>query len=171
MRPVVITGFMGCGKTSVARELAVRLNTSMVDLDERITALTSRTPAQLIVEEGEAAFRTVESDTLRNLLQMHEAEVIALGGGAWIRETNRDLVREYGCLSVWLDASFELCWSRIEASGDDRPLGKTREQAESLYYRRRPVYELSDLHIQVVPEQTFDDLLSQIVNRIRVVCG
>ena len=59
MRPVVITGFMGCGKTSVARELAVRLNTSMVDLDERITALTSRTPAQLIVEEGEAAFRTV----------------------------------------------------------------------------------------------------------------
>ena len=59
---IVITGFMGCGKTRVARELARHLNLTMVDLDERITEKEGRSPAQLIVEEGEEAFRLIESD-------------------------------------------------------------------------------------------------------------
>ena len=50
MRPIVITGFMGCGKTRFARELARRLNLAMLDLDESITRLAGKTPAQLIVD-------------------------------------------------------------------------------------------------------------------------
>ncbi|HEU4870213.1 MAG TPA: shikimate kinase, partial [Pyrinomonadaceae bacterium] len=57
--PIVITGFMGCGKSRVARALAQNLNVSFVDLDESITARTGRTPAQLIDEDGEPAFRRV----------------------------------------------------------------------------------------------------------------
>ena len=159
MRPIVITGFMGCGKTRFARELARRLNLAMVDLDESITRLTGRTPAQLIVEDGEPAFRVIESDVLRHVLQTRGADIIALGGGAWIEEKNRDLVAQHDCLSVWLDAPFEVCWRRIEASGDDRPLGKTREQAHALYERRRPIYELAEVHINVLPDQSFDDLI------------
>jgi len=79
---VVITGFMGCGKSKVARELAERLKVTMVDLDERITARTGRTPAQLIDEDGERTFRTIETETLRDVLKSREAGVIALGGGA-----------------------------------------------------------------------------------------
>ncbi len=160
MRPIVITGFMGCGKTRVARELARRLNLAMVDLDESITQRLGRTPAQLIIEDGEAAFRAIESEVLRELLDTRAADVIALGGGAWIEESNRDLIDQYGCLSVWLDAPFEVCWGRIEASGDDRPLGKTREQAAALYERRRPVYELAKLHIQVESDGTIEELIA-----------
>ena len=139
---------MGSGKSSVARELARRLDLAMVDLDERITERERRTPAQLIIDEGEKAFRTIESDVLRELLEEDAASVIALGGGAWIEEENRDLINQHSCLSVWLDVPFEVCWSRIEASGDDRPLGRTREQAQALYDRRRSVYKLAKLHIQ-----------------------
>src|SRR5688572_15297859 len=124
---------MGCGKTRVARELARRLNVAMVDLDEQVTARSGRTPAQLIVEDGEPAFREVETETLRHVLENGEAKVIALGGGAWIQEMNRKLVAQYNCVSVWLDVPFEVCWARIEASGEDRPLGKTRDQALALY--------------------------------------
>lgn len=162
MKPVVITGFMGCGKTHVAREVAQRLDVAMVDLDERITQNTGRSPAQLIVEEGEAAFREIESATLREVLQNGDAKVVSLGGGAWIQETNRALIAEYGCTSVWLDVPFELCWSRIESSDEDRPLGKTREQAFALYEQRRPIYQLADVRIAVTQED-FEDLVSRLI--------
>ena len=104
---------MGCGKSQVARELARRLNVPMIDLDDRITANEGRTPAQLITEAGEPAFRAIETNTLRGLLQESEAGVIALGGGAWIESANRDLIDQFGCLTIWLDAPFALCWDRI----------------------------------------------------------
>ena len=157
---------MGSGKTRLARELARRLNLEMIDLDERITEREGRSPAQLIVEEGEDAFRLIESEVLRELLQADGAQVIALGGGAWIVEANRDLIDEYGCLSVWLDAPFELCWARIEMSGDDRPLGRTREQARALFHRRKPVYALAKIHVPIAGQGNLERLLTQLEGRI-----
>jgi shikimate kinase len=145
--PIVITGFMGCGKSKVALELAVRRNVVMVDLDEWITIRTGRSPAQLINEDGERAFRAIETKALRELLQSGEAGVIALGGGAWIEEANRELIDQFGCTSVWLDTPFEICWERIVASEEDRPLGRTRAEAQARYDLRKPVYALAQLHI------------------------
>ena len=149
MKPIVITGFMGCGKSKVAQELARRRNVTMVDLDERITTTVGRSPAQLITEDGEAAFREIESNALRDLLQAGEAGVIALGGGAWIEKANRDLIDEYGCTSIWLDTPFEICWERIAASEEDRPLGRTREEAQARYDLRRPIYALANIHVAI----------------------
>lgn len=154
---------MGCGKTKVARELARQLNVIMVDLDDQITKRVGRSPAHLIVEAGEPAFRAIESDTLRHVLQIAEAKVIALGGGAWIQEANRRLLDQYGCISVWLDAPFEMCWTRISSSQEDRPLGRTREQALALYEQRRPVYELAKVHIPI-REENFEELISRVVS-------
>lgn len=166
MNRIVITGFMGSGKTKVAREVARRFNTIMVDLDNEITARVGRSPAQLIVEDGEAAFRAVESETLGEVLQKTEVRVIALGGGAWIQETNRHLMQQYSCVSVWLDAPFEMCWARIEASQEDRPLGRSRDEAFALYQQRRPIYELADVHISI-DEENFEDLVSRIMRLVR----
>jgi shikimate kinase len=159
---IVITGFMGSGKTRLARELARRLNLEMVDLDDRVTEREGRSPAQLIVEEGEEAFRLIESDVLRELLETEGAGVIALGGGAWIVDSNRQLIDEHDCLTVWLDVPFGLCWARIETSGEDRPLGRTREQAHTLYDRRRPVYQLAKIHVKVRGEVDLDSLVTQL---------
>ena len=160
--PIVITGFMGCGKSKVARELARRRNVLMVDLDEWITARVGRSPAQLIDEDGERAFREIETNALRELLQSGTAGVIALGGGAWIEEVNRELIDQYGCTSIWLDTPFEICWERIATSAEDRPLGRTREEAEARYQRRKPVYRLAKIHIQVGAEESVDDLVDRI---------
>jgi len=146
-RPIVITGFMGCGKSKVARELARQRNVVMVDLDDWITARVGRSPAQLITEDGEREFREIETNALRELLQRGGAGVIALGGGAWIEKANRDLIEEYGCTSIWLDTPFEICWERIAASEEDRPLGRTREEAKARYDLRRPIYALAKIHI------------------------
>jgi len=159
---VVITGFMGCGKSKIARALARSLDLTMVDLDDSITARTGRTPAQLINEDGERAFRRIESDALREVLRSGAAGVIALGGGAWIEAENRELINQYRCASVWLDVPFEVCWSRIESGGEDRPLGKTRSEAEALFQRRRPVYQLANFHITVQDYEDLDDLISRL---------
>jgi shikimate kinase len=159
---IVVTGFMGCGKSKVARELAQRLDVPMIDLDDLITASEGRTPAELITEAGEPAFRAVETNTLHELLQTGAAGVIALGGGAWIESANRDLIDWYGCLSVWLDTPFAVCWERISVSDDERPLGKTIEDAETRYNLRRPIYSLAQIHIPVTGSDTVDQLVSRI---------
>ena len=159
--PIVITGFMGCGKSKVAQELARRRNVAIVDLDDRITARVGRSPAEVIREDGERAFREIETNALREVLESGEAGVIALGGGAWIEKVNRDLIEEYDCTSIWLDTPFDICWERIAASDEDRPLGKTREEAEARYDRRKPIYKLAQLHIAVSAEPTFN-LISTI---------
>jgi shikimate kinase len=64
-------------------------------------------------------------------------------------------------LSIWLDAPFEMCWIRISASQEVRPLGKTREQALTLFEQRRRVYELAKVHIPI-REEEFENLVSRI---------
>src|ERR1041385_7174646 len=90
--PIVIIGFMACGKTEVARVVANELNLKMVDLDEEITWVEHRSPAELIREEGENAFRNIETASLQRVLARNESSVIALGGGAWIQPANRQLL-------------------------------------------------------------------------------
>jgi shikimate kinase len=167
VKPIVMTGFMGCGKSKVAREVARRLNVAMVDLDERITQREGRSPAQLIVDDGEPAFRVVETSTLDDVLQSGEARVISLGGGAWIQEANRALIARYGCLSVWLDVPFDLCWARIEASAGEeiRPLGRTRVQALALYEQRRPIYQLANIQV-TIRDEDLENLVSRICDSI-----
>lgn len=164
MKPIVITGFMGCGKSRVARELARHLDVLFVDLDEKITQREGLSPAQLIGEDGERAFRAIESNTLREVLNTNTAGVIALGGGAWIEEENRAIIEQHNCTTVWLDVPFEVCWSRIRTSAEDRPLGRTRSQALALYERRRPIYQLANVRIEVQGNETTESLVTRIIS-------
>jgi shikimate kinase len=161
MTPIVITGFMGCGKSEVARRLALRLHVPAIDLDHEIAKRTGRTAAQLILEEGEAVFREIETNTLREVLEGGIA-IVALGGGAWISKTNREQISQHGGVSVWLDTPFELCWQRIQASAEDRPLGRNREQAEQLYGLRQPVYQLATIRVPVTAHEPIENLVDRL---------
>jgi shikimate kinase len=160
--PIVITGFMACGKTEVAGALARRLDLPAIDLDDKIATQHGRTAAQLIAEDGEAAFRTIETNTLREVLKSNTPCVIALGGGAWITEQNRNLIAAHEGVAVLLDTPFEVCWERIEASAEDRPLGRTRAQAEQLFRARRHVYQLANIHVTPLAHETVDELVTRI---------
>ena len=146
--PVVITGFMGAGKTTAAAALAERLGCRAIDLDEFIAGREGRTAQMIIDEEGEPRFRELETEALRGALET-DAGVIALGGGTWTIERNRALVAERASLTVWLDAPFELCWERIESSVQTRPLARERGQAQRLYQERRAHYSQQSLRLKV----------------------
>ena len=164
--PIVITGFMGCGKTEVARALAARLGVAMIDLDQHILGQHGRTAAQLIVEDGEPAFRAIETSALSKLLEKKTAGVIALGGGAWITAENRRLIDAHGGLSVWLDVPFDICWQRIAASSQDRPLGRTREEAEERYRQRRTVYQMASIHLAVMAHEHLENVVARLAGEV-----
>ncbi|HKC62661.1 MAG TPA: shikimate kinase, partial [Pyrinomonadaceae bacterium] len=120
-RPIVITGFMAAGKTTVAASLARKLSCSMIDLDEFITGREGRTPQEIIDEDGEQHFREIENKALRDALETKRARIIALGGGAWMIPANRARILEHNGFTVWLDAPFDLCWRRVESQSNTRP--------------------------------------------------
>ena len=166
-RPIVITGFMGSGKTSVAEALARALNCSPVDLDQQITVSNGRSPKDIIEEDGEQMFREIETRSLQDVLQSRATRVIALGGGAWTLQRNRDLISEYSGITVWLDVPFELCWARILANKGQRPLAPDRHRAQMLYDERRPHYALAQLHVVVSPNKSIEDISAQIAEELR----
>ncbi|HEY0547651.1 MAG TPA: shikimate kinase [Pyrinomonadaceae bacterium] len=146
---VVLTGFMAAGKTTVAARLARRLNCRMIDLDEYITAREGRSISSIINEDGERGFRELETRALLDALRDEAARVIALGGGTWTIEKNRALLKEHDCLSVWLDAPFELCWKRINSQSNPRPLARDQRSARQLYEARLSSYALARLRVIV----------------------
>ncbi|MGB8510347.1 MAG: shikimate kinase, partial [Pyrinomonadaceae bacterium] len=84
------------------------------------------------------------------------------GGGAWTLERNRSLVAAHDCLTVWLDAPFELCWKRIGDAVEDRPLARGRENAQRLYEERRAAYELAALHVCVMHGRSVEEIATEI---------
>jgi shikimate kinase len=161
-QPVVIVGFMGSGKTTVAHELARQLGCGAIDLDDLITEREKRSPKVIIEQDGEEGFREIETRTLREVLDEGAARVIAVGGGAWTIAENRKLIAERAAFIAWLDASFELCWERIEASGKTRPLARSREMAQKLYDERRPIYELAGARIRIHANESAEETAGKI---------
>jgi shikimate kinase len=166
-RPIVIAGFMGSGKTTVAKAVAQLLNCAAVDLDEFIEHNEHRSAKVIINDDGEERFREIETHHLRNVLGLGPRQVIALGGGAWILERNRDLIKAKGSLTVWLDAPFEICWQRIAASAGERPLAPRMQEAQLLYERRRPVYELASVHVVADGKTDLLELAAIVVEAAR----
>ncbi len=165
-RRIVILGFMGCGKTTVAKELARQLDCKFVDLDSFITERHGRSPSETIQQDGEDSFREIETLALRDVLQDKQARVIALGGGTWIVPANRTLIALHDCLSVWLDAPFELCWKRINAGETIRPLAPDRETAQARYESRHGEYALAEQPISVDEFDAAEALATQILNEV-----
>ena len=167
-RRIVIVGFMGSGKTTVADALAHKLGCHSMDLDSFITEREGRSPAEIIEQDGEVAFREIETRALRDALESNDPRVIALGGGAWTIEANRALVAEHNCLSIWLDAPFELCWERIISSANTiRPMAPDRERAQKLFQVRQDSYELAQLRLTMsktmAPAETVAELAASLL--------
>jgi shikimate kinase len=159
---VVLTGFMGVGKSSVGRHLAHILKGERIDLDFFIEKNEKRKISDIIDNDGEAAYREIESANLRKLLDEHEAQVVSLGGGTWIVDENRKLIKARGLTSIWLESTFEHCWYNIKFSHKERPLARDKKKAERLFEERKKIYCLADWHFIIKPEYSSYDIAKLI---------
>ncbi len=156
---IFLVGFMGSGKTTLGRLLADHLGRRFIDLDEWIVEYVGKPITQIFADDGEAAFRRLESKLLCEVVKESNV-VISLGGGAFVSETNQRLVKDHG-IAIWLDCSFDVLLKRLEDTAD-RPLNRSPEQLRELWQGRLPSYSQADLRIDTTTAEP-QILLTKIV--------
>ena len=137
-RPVFLVGFMGAGKTSAARKLARLAGLAAIDMDTYIERQEGRNASQIFAESGEAVFRAIETQVLRQLIA-GEPALISCGGGVIVTPENRVLLREGGYV-VYLQVTADEAAARIN-NYSTRPLFTDLEAARRLIQERLPLYE------------------------------
>jgi shikimate kinase len=163
LRRLVLTGFMGAGKSTVGRLLAARLNWSFLDLDAHLESRTNATIPQLFERHGEAHFRRLESSALASALG-RDRTVLALGGGTPEELTNRLLLEQTpATFTIFLDAPFPTLFDRCMLQDIARPVLEDPAAAQLRFTRRHPLYRrLASLTIDtsdLTADQTIDRLL------------
>jgi len=142
---IVLTGFMGTGKTVVGRRLARRLGWRFVDVDRLIEQRTRRSIAEIFAEHGEAVFRRLEQRMIGRLA-CGRAQVIATGGGAFVDPDNRERLQATGPV-ICLTASPRVIFQRVGPSVSKRPLlaaDPTVSRIERLMQQRASAYAKAD---------------------------
>lgn len=168
MKRIYLVGYMGCGKTAIGKRLSFATRLPFYDMDAEIVRKTGMTIPEIFERYGEAHFRQLETEFLREFRD--ERCIIATGGGVAMKEENRHIMRATG-LVFFLNAPFRDIWRRI-STDKNRPIVQrsTREELEALYNSRKPNY-LASAHIRVETERrSLRDITTYLVfqvNRLR----
>lgn len=148
-RPVFLVGFMGAGKTSVARKLARMAGVASVDMDTYIERCEHKRVKEIFAEVGEEDFRAIETQTLYELGMKKDPMVVSCGGGVVLRPENRKALSELG-LVVYLSVTAAEAASRI-SDVSSRPLFGDLQNAQRVIDERLPLYEeVADVTIDTV---------------------
>lgn len=168
---IILIGYRGSGKTTVARQLAGRLSCSFVDTDELIVKMAGQAIRDIFAIQGESAFRALESAALVDALKISSA-IISTGGGVVTIEANRQLLRDSGRPVVYLAAPPEVLCERIHTdatTGENRPaltsLGGGLDEIRSVLAVRDPLY-CSVATLVVDATQPVDEVVEEILRSL-----
>jgi len=171
-RTIALVGLMGVGKSSVGRRLANALDLPFQDADVEVEAAAGRSISDIFIDLGEDAFREGERRVIARLLDQ-EPHVLATGGGAFMNEQTRALIKSKA-VSVWLKADLEILARRVSRK-DTRPLLTGKDPLEVLQGMadaRYPLYAQADIVVetgdaahQVTVEQVINALSAYFAER------
>lgn len=165
---VFLVGMMGTGKTTVGNLLARQLGYRFVDTDDAIAKAAGQTINQIFADEGEEAFRQLESEVLSHL-SAYTRLTVATGGGIVIRPFNWSYLH-HG-LVIWLDAPVEVLIARLQ-NDTTRPLlqdANLAQKLQNLLDQRKNLYAEADLHIRINADDTPEQIVSRIIAEIPTV--
>lgn len=164
MNNIILIGFMGCGKTSVGKRLSKKISFCFKDTDQLIEEKAGKTISEIFADEGEKAFRNMETECLKNLIACKESGmVLSVGGGLPMREENRGLLRKLGNV-IYLKASGETVYNRVKHD-TKRPLlqgNNPRGRILDLMAARKGFYEDAAEYTVSVDNKTFTQIIEEI---------
>jgi len=165
-KTIVMVGMMGAGKTAVGRALAARLGVPFLDSDHEIEEAANMTIPEIFARDGEAFFRQKESQVIQRLLEEARG-VLSTGGGAFLSETNRQMISDKG-VSIWLNADLDVLWHRVR-NRDHRPLLRTadpRATLKGLYEARVPLYAKADLVVRSDGQTSIEGVVDRVIEAL-----
>jgi len=151
---IYLVGFMGSGKSTVGRLLAEQIGWHFVDIDAEIEAAEGVSITEIFEKRGEAEFRRLERETMRqhvSAIECGRPAVLALGGGAIMAPENFALIENNG-ITIWLDCPFETVRRRVEQA-THRPLARDPVSFRQLYESRRESYARADYRIPIESDE------------------
>lgn len=146
---IYLVGFMACGKTTIGRILADELGWHFGDLDEDIESEHRMAISDIFDTLGEETFRDMETRAIERRVRMVERgkpTVLALGGGAFLREPNYKMLTDHG-ITIWIDCAFDIICNRVSQS-THRPLARDSEKLRRLYDARRELYARAEFRVE-----------------------
>ena len=158
---IYLVGFMGAGKSTVARMLARRLGWSFEDIDERIEAHERRSVSTIFAQKGEPYFRQLERQMLLDLVPQRQV-VVATGGGTFVDPINRATMLADGAVA-WLDVPLARVIDRVPADGR-RPLAADRLQMQQLFDARQLAY--AQAHVRIDASGAVSEAVERLLNWI-----
>lgn len=168
---VTLIGYRGCGKSSVGKELAEKLSWDFSDADEELERRAGKTIREIFAQDGEPVFRDLEEDVLADLVGRNRL-VLAAGGGAVMRESTRNRVRQAGPV-VWLTAAAETLYERIykdDTTGERRPDLTDRgglEEVQTLLAEREPVYREAATLVLDTEDKKLSEIVDELYERLQ----
>jgi shikimate kinase len=156
-----LVGFMGAGKSTVARALGRRIGWRVEDIDERIESRERASVSALFAARGEPYFRQAERNVLHELLAERNV-IVATGGGTFVDPENRSAMLADGAVA-WLDVPLTRIIDRVPPDGR-RPLAADRAQMEQLFLRRQVAY--SQAHVRVDASRPVDEVVERLLEWI-----
>lgn len=158
---------MGAGKTSVGRRLAEVLSVPFHDSDDAIVAAAGRSIPEIFEAYGEEEFRRGETAVLTRLMDA-EPCILSTGGGAFVSEENRAVIKAKG-VSVWLNVELDVLWSRVQDK-TGRPLLEADDPyavLAGLHKARTPLYSLADVSVASSNAQSQEDVAKMVVSALK----
>ena len=168
MRKIILLGYMGCGKSTIAQTLSKIITIPFVDLDEYIEKKTNLSVTAIFEKHGEIYFRKVEHEVFLELLNSSETMIIGLGGGTPCYANNHELLKGENVVAIYLKASIETLFQRLSANKSERPLIANKNDNEMKEFIAMHLFERSFYYNQAqykvnVDAKTIDQVVTDIV--------
>lgn len=165
MKNIVLTGFMGTGKTAVGRKLSMLLNMELIDVDTEIEKSQQMTISEIFKQFGESRFRDIETEMIQKLSELKDV-IISTGGGAVLKQENMDALRKHGVIFCLM--AFPETILKRTSLNSNRPLLKVEDpfgRIKELLDFRRPFYEKADIVVDTegkTPMQIAEEIIERM---------
>lgn len=168
MRKIILLGYMGCGKSTIAHKLSKIIRIPYLDLDKCIEERTNLSVNEIFKQRGEIFFRKIEHEILLELINLPESLIIGLGGGTPCYANNHELLNGKNILSIYLKASIETLFIRLILNKSKRPLIAAKNDDELKEFIAKHLFDRSYYYNQatnkvIVDNKTVDETVLDIL--------
>lgn len=161
---IILIGYMGSGKSTVAKELYIKTGMEVIDTDALLVREQGRSINEIFQTEGEAVFRRLETELLRRLSENTSSYILSTGGGMPVREENREILKSLGTV-FFLKAGTDTILERVREDTQRPLLQGTDQRARiaGMLKERTPMYELTADHIIETDGKTVEEVAGEIL--------